>query len=308
MQKLKFCNSLDIMKNKAIIALFWFFFSSVYIVAQVIPAAEFSQSERIELRYPVILVHGIARSDRGDRQAWGRIPTVLRESGIEVFYGYTDAWGDVASNARLLKATVDNILATTNHERVNIIAHSKGGIDSRYFIWRYDYGDRVASLTTLSTPHGGSEIADFLYQLRTQVRILDNENLRRRLGNVGRLFGDLNPDFHNVNRDLTTENMERFNAMVTKDPRVFYQVIYSVMKDSGDDSMYSLSHAFIRNISGENDGLVSAKSARWGDNPIRLPISLSHRQMTDLGGDNGSSAIVLNIYLGIVRDLARKGF
>jgi len=259
----------------------------------------------IELKYPVVLVHGIARTDRGRHQeSWGRIPQVLRETGIEVFFGNTDAWGDVSSNAELLKVTIDMILRNTGHEKVNIIAHSKGGIDSRYFIWKYDYGDRVASLTTISTPHGGSEIADFIYR----SGVIHSESTRRGLFNLARIFGDANPDIFNVNQNLTTWNMRDFNAAVTKDERVFYQVFYSVMNDPMIDPVYSLSHAFLRNMSGENDGLVSARSASWGNNPVRLPMSLSHRQMTDQGTEEFTDMVISDIYLDIVKGLAGMGF
>ena len=272
---------------------------------QAIPQTGLTPSDRIELKYPILLVHGIARNDRGRHvESWGRIPQALRENGVEVYFGNTDAWGDISSNAELLKATIDAILENSSHEKVNIIAHSKGGIDSRYFIWKYDYGDRVASLTTISTPHGGSEIADFIYR----SGIIHSEPARRWLYSFGRIFGDVNPDIFNVNQNLTTVSMREFNATVTRDPRVFYQVFYSVMNDPADDSVYSLSYTFLRNISGENDGLVSTRSASWGNNPIRLPMSLSHRQMTDQGTEGFPDMLISNIYLDIVRELAKKGF
>jgi triacylglycerol lipase len=37
-----------------------------------------------------------------------------------------------------------------------------GGLDSRYLISTLRYGDRIASLTTISTPHGGSAVADVI--------------------------------------------------------------------------------------------------------------------------------------------------
>src|SRR5690348_17253469 len=49
---------------------------------------------------------------------------------------------------------------------VHIIAHSMGGLDSRTLIARNYHGlsqpGRIASLTTLSTPHRGSPVADLL--------------------------------------------------------------------------------------------------------------------------------------------------
>jgi len=279
-------------------------FSSQSAPVQVIPAEESAPEKGIELRYPVILVHGIARNDRINSYPWGRIPVILREHGVEVYSGNTDSWGDIVSNAELLKGTVDSILENTNHERVNIIAHSKGGIDSRYLIWAYDYGDKVASLTTISTPHNGAEIADFFFN----SRVIHTRSARRGLQDIGRMFGDVNPDIYSVNQNLTTENMGEFNANVIKDRRVYYQSFYSVMDDLSDDPVYSLSYAHIKSISGENDGLVSAKSASWGESPVRIPISLSHKQIIDQGIRKFPGMEIPDIYLDIVRKLGSMGF
>lgn len=48
---------------------------------------------------------------------------------------------------------------------MNIIAHSKGGLDSRYLISGLHMAPYVASLTTICTPHRGSMLADLLMKL-----------------------------------------------------------------------------------------------------------------------------------------------
>ena len=294
------------MKRILFSALICFFFLPAGIPAQMISQAGFTPGQRIELRYPVVLVHGVAKSDREEELAysWGRIPQVLRENGIEVYFGRTDGWGGIESNAELLKATIDSILENTEHEKVNIIAHSKGGIDSRYFIWKYDYGDKVASLTTISTPHHGAELADLIFS----SRIIHIRPVRERILDITRIFGERNADVYNLNQDLTTENMRAFNENVTRDKRVYYQSIYSVMFDPLDDPMYSLSYLHIKNVSGDNDGLVSAKSANWGDNSRILPISISHGQIIDQGRNKFPGLDIPNIYLEIAAELAGKGF
>src|SRR5215510_6280544 len=51
-------------------------------------------------------------------------------------------------------------------DKVHIIAHSMGGLDARYLLCNNLYGlgalDRVVSLSTISTPHRGSQVADLL--------------------------------------------------------------------------------------------------------------------------------------------------
>ena len=263
------------------------------------------QEAVVLLKYPVVLVHGIVAHDRGGIvQFWGRIPDVLRKNGVQVFLGNTDAWGSYESNAEILKKTVEAVLQQTNSEKVNIIAHSKGGIDSRYLIWKYDFGDKIASLTTMSTPHHGAEIADLTFR----QDILHTDIIKKTLKIFGELYGDANPDMYNVNYQLTTEKMKEFNEKVTMDDRVYYRSMYTVMSSAFDDTMFFYSYRYIKKISGDNDGIVSEYSARWGDNITKINGGISHAEILDVKGRKISKIDIPGIYLNIARDLAGKGF
>jgi triacylglycerol lipase len=260
--------------------------------------------ETISLNYPVVLVHGIAAHDRGEYiKSWGRIPETLKENGIMVFFGNTDAWGSIESNANILKETIEQILYETGSERVNIIAHSKGGIDSRYLIWAYNFGDRVASLTTIATPHRGAEVADLIYA----IDLIRSDFVQGVLRVFGQVYGDINPNMPIVNYQLTTEYMRGFNERVLLDDRVFFQSVYSVMYRPLDDIFYYCSYRHIYEVSGPNDGLVSEWSANWGDNVIRIDVALSHSEIIDRRrGDTDID--VPSLYLQLVSDLAQRGF
>jgi len=263
------------------------------------------QEAVVLLKYPVVLVHGIVAHDRGGIvQFWGRIPEVLRKNGVKVFLGNTDAWGSYESNAEILKTTIEAVLQETNSEKVNIIAHSKGGIDSRYLIWKYDFGDKIASLTTMSTPHHGAEIADLTFR----QDILHTDIIKKTLKIFGELYGDANPDMYNVNYQLTTEKMKEFNEKVTMDDRVYYRSMYTVMSSAFDDTMFFYSYRYIKKISGDNDGIVSEYSARWGDNITKINGGISHAEILDVKGRKISKIDIPGIYLNIARDLAGKGF
>jgi triacylglycerol lipase len=259
----------------------------------------------LSLKYPVVLVHGIIAHDRGGiLNFWGRIPDKLRENNIKVFWGNTDAWGSYESNAELLKATIDKILDETGCEKVNIIAHSKGGIDSRYLIWRYDYGDKVASLTTISTPHHGAEIADLIYD----QKIVHTRLAKNALAVYGKLYGDTNPDLYNVNYQLTTGNMKEFNESIGMDHRVYYQSIYTTMRNSFDDLVFFYSYLYIKKINGDNDGTVSEYSARWSDNIVKIEGGISHFEIVDFKMKKISGINIPDIYLKIADELGKKGF
>ena len=292
-------------KKFACAVVFCFFFLSAHIPAQNIFETAYVPGNKINTKYPIVMVHGIARNDSKKRmQPWGRIPEVLQENGIEVYLGNTDAWGNIISNAELLKETIDTILEKTNHEKINIIAHSKGGIDSRYCIWKYNYGDKVASLTTISTPHYGSEIADLIFN----TRIVHTNMIKKWLSSIGKFFGDSNPDMYSVNYELTTDNMGEFSANITMDKRVYYQSIYTILADPSDDPMFARSYAHIKSLSGDNDGMVSEKSASWGMNTTRIPGSISHEQIIDHGKKKIAGMEIPNIYLELAWELCSKGF
>jgi len=263
------------------------------------------QEAVVLLKYPVVLVHGIVAHDRGGIvQFWGRIPDVLRKNGVQVFLGNTDAWGSYESNAEILKKTVEAVLQQTNSEKVNIIAHSKGGIDSRYLIWKYDFGDKIASLTTISTPHHGAEIADLIYK----QNIIHTDIAKKALKIFGELYGDVNPDLYNVNYQLTTAKMKEFNEKVGRDAGVYYHSMYTTIKNSFDDFMFFYSYWYVKNVVGGNDGIVSEYSARWGDTVTKISGRISHAEIVDYKRKKVSGMDIPNIYLEIVRDLGGRGF
>ena len=266
---------------------------------------ESSAGGGVSPKYPIVLVHGIIAHDRpGVTKFWGRIPEALRESGASVFMGNTDAWGGYESNAKQLKATVDKVLRETKSEKVNIIAHSKGGLDSRYLIWKYNYGDKVASLTTISTPHNGAELSDLIYK----QKIFHTRIAKKALRIFGKLYGDKNPDLFNLNYQLTTEYMKKFNDDVVMDGKVYYQCIYSTMKNSSDDILFFYSHRYIQKISGANDGFVSEHSAKWGDNVTKIEGRISHAEILDYNMREISGTNILDIYKRIVNGLVEKKF
>ncbi|MDR2717240.1 MAG: hypothetical protein LBB89_04140 [Treponema sp.] len=256
-------------------------------------------------KYPIVLVHGLIAHDRpGIIKFWGEIPDTLRQNGTKVFLGNTDSWGDYESNAQLLKTTIDKVLYETNSEKVNIIAHSKGGLDSRYLIWKYDYGGKVASLTTVSTPHHGAELADLIYK----QKIVHTRIAKKFLMFFGKLYGDKNPDLFKVNYQLTTEYMHRFNDNVLMDDRVYYQSMYTVMNNSFDDVMFLHTHQYIQKISGDNDGCVSEYSAQWGNNSVKIEGGISHAQSFDLKMGEIPGINIPGIYKKIANGLSEKGF
>ncbi|MDR0475721.1 MAG: hypothetical protein LBH43_18885 [Treponema sp.] len=257
------------------------------------------------LKYPVLLVHGIIAHDRGKFNIfWGRIPKTLKEKGVKVFRANTDSWGCYDSNAKILKSAIEKILLETKTEKVNIIAHSKGGIDSRYLIWKHDFEDKVASLTTISTPHHGSAIADFIYN----QKIFHSKIVKKALKIFEKLYGDINPDLYSVIFQLTVNKMKEFNKIIGINDKVYYQSLYTTMRNSLDDLIFFYCHRYLKNINGENDGFVNEHSAKWGKNIIKIEGGISHAEILDYKRKKISGINIPDIYIKIVDELIKKGF
>lgn len=172
----------------------------------------------------------------------------------------------IATRAQELKET---ILRHLNHlgrpdDRVLIIAHSMGGLDARYMISHLGMAPRVAALATIATPHRGDSFADWCQR-----------HLGQRLGGFG-LARQFRFDVQAVN-DLTIASCRRFNERTPDSPLVRY---YSI---AGSRPWHKIPpfalHCWriIQDAEGANDGLVSVKSALWGQHLATWPVDHWHQ-------------------------------
>ena len=100
-----------------------------------------------------------ARSASRTSTASSRIST---KSGESVFVTVVPPFDTSAARAQALSKQIDDILKRTGKAKVNLVGHSQGGMDARVITspQGLGYGDRVASVTTVATPHRGSKVAD----------------------------------------------------------------------------------------------------------------------------------------------------
>ncbi|MCQ5134484.1 esterase/lipase family protein, partial [Coprococcus eutactus] len=73
------------------------------------------------------------------------------------FYCNHQSAASVAESGHYIADRIKQIIQETGCGKVNLIAHSKGGLDSRYAISMLGMAPYVASLTTINTPHRGCE-------------------------------------------------------------------------------------------------------------------------------------------------------
>lgn len=116
----------------------------------------------IKIMSPVILVHG--NNSNGGFFARQGFTTGLDTSRLLWDNSITMATAPVRTHAAQLDQLIPPIVQSFGVDSVHLIVHSKGGLDSRDYLARYqpahDETFKVLSLTTLSTPHDGSILAD----------------------------------------------------------------------------------------------------------------------------------------------------
>lgn len=228
-------------------------------------------------KYPLLLLHGAGFRDLKLPVYWGRIPKILKERGATVYYGMQDGWASVETNAAAVAARIDEILSDCGADKVNIIAHSKGGLEARMAASSLGAGGKIASITTVATPHRGSKTIDRIMKLPKGFFSL----AAFAVNNWMRLVGDKKPDFMNVCVGFRTDSMEKFNRENPDVPGIYYQSFACVMPHPLSDISLSTACFVLNRIEGENDGLVSVESASWGEN-VRVLRSGSFRGISHL--------------------------
>jgi triacylglycerol lipase len=170
-----------------------------------------------------------------------------------------------------------------------------GGLDARYLITHLGMADQVRSLTTVSTPHRGTYLADWF-----------TANFRQRIP----LLLALEALGFNVDgfRDCRLAACEEFNAATPDMPGVKYFSYGGEVPATRVSPALRRSWNLLTPVEGPNDGLVSLASARWGE--FLGTIHADHFAQTPDGlflrpGEDFDS---LGFFSRLVEDLARRGF
>ena len=265
-------------------------------------------SDLCATRYPLLLVHGIGFRDLRYFNYWGRIPRELKRNGAVIYYGNQEALGTIAYNAEDIRKRILQIREETGAEKVNIIAHSKGGLDARCAITTLGMSPYVASLTTMNTPHRGCRFVNYACRLPEGFYRFVAGCFDRTLSK----FGDKNPDFYTATHQFSTEASARFNEETPDMPGVYYQSYTSKMRNPFSHLLLSIPYCMIRPLEGANDGLVSVESAKWGEFrgvfSNRRLRGISHGDIIDLTRQDYRSFDVLETYVRIVAELKERGF
>lgn len=235
------------------------------------------------MTYPIVLAHGICRFDilwndslsvdNNDKPEIDQlhyfkgIRTMLNDKGYVACHSSVSWAAGVDTRAEDLKKNILKILKDKKVEKVNIIAHSMGGLDTRHMLFndrnKGKIHEHVASLTTISTPHLGTTFADW-----------GLENLSFVIPTARALGLDLS-----AFKDLRTSECKAFNENsavkefeTSCSSTIKFQTYAGKQKFWGVFNALKLAYYIIEKEEGENDGLVSVKSAKWKDEYFKETI------------------------------------
>jgi len=209
--------------------------------------------QRSRTRHPIVLAHGFGGGfdpllpQQLGVQYFRGIPDALRSQGHVVHVAHVSPTASIERRAKSLAKQIRQF-----DSRVNIIAHSMGGLDARYAISRFGLDEYVTSLTTIGTPHHGTPLADVALVLGDLKRA---RKLLRAIGlNVDGVY------------DLSTESMGRFNENVPNSSDVLYaNIVAAASPENPVNKMLTASYRYLLKVSGANDGVVPSRSQLWGE-------------------------------------------
>lgn len=135
------------------------------------PVSSAKVDDDAQTRYPIVLAHGMMGFGYINKQSyWRNIPETLRAHGAQVFVTQSSSFNSSDLRGEQLMAQVRQIMQETGASKVNLIGHSHGNQSVRYVAGNHP--EWVASVTSVSGPTMGSEVADWVSALDAEHPML----------------------------------------------------------------------------------------------------------------------------------------
>jgi triacylglycerol lipase len=284
--------------------------------------------------YPIVLLHGMAGFKKltvgpiGIEYWSGVLPALAKKGETEVFITEASPYASSDVRAREIQKQLEDILRKTGSAKVNLVAHSQGGIDARLLASPagLGLGKYIASVTTVATPHRGSRVADLALGF-VPGGIVDDA-LSALLGLVQRTAYDLRTDasLRAQLQQISVSYMDGdFNARIVDDPGVRYESyagrsnlrtgigvcdgavnknnpldLDAIQPELAPTALY-LENGLPVEV---NDGLVTVHSAKWGTFVGCVPAD----HMDEIGIGPGIGFDHVDFYTKVVARVRKNGF
>ncbi len=213
-------------------------------------------TDPLQLQYPIVLIHGLgARSTYGPVHYFYGLSDLLKSSRNQIFIPNLTAWQTIENRAAQLKAQIEKEFP---EGKVNLVGHSMGGLDARYLVSQLGFSERVASVTTLGTPHRGTAAVDLASNIVPESAFWVADRFLQYFQSNSGAF-----------KQLTRQYCQQEFAKLAPDmPGVTYFSATTAIRNPVMRNALPLFWApfkWVEKLEGENDGFVSVESARWGE-------------------------------------------
>lgn len=269
--------------------------------------------EKVATRYPIVMVHGFSGfKNIGPVEYFYNVPSILNSMGYDVHIAKLDPYNSVEVRGTQLKEFIENVVFVTGANRVNIIAHSQGGLDSRFVISGLMLAEKIATLTTIGTPHYGTPLADLILSDPTGAGKAALDAMLIIMGAA--LDSQSRANAMASLYSLSVEYVKgTFNHRYPDDYRVVYYSYAGktcrIWEGCGDtvDIEISLTYEILRELVGDNDGIVPTESSKWGRFLEVLPAD-HFDEVGQIAGVTNPNFNHIEFYKGIVQNLREEGF
>ena len=198
-------------------------------------------------KYPLVLVNGIDTSPLFRYNQ--RIVDALLAQGNRVYLATLTPYSAPPKRAPVLQARIDEVLLETGAAKVNLVCHSLGGLDCRYYassgglaadlgVDGGTFAAKVASITTVGTVHQGTRSAE------AALGLLPGDDASTSIDAFASFLGGWfsadslasDPDVRAALTALTPSAMKSFNAEIVDADGVLYQSFAGVTRPGGASS------------------------------------------------------------------------
>lgn len=242
---------------------------------------------------PVVFIPGHnVKGSKYDAKALGK---QFAKAGYTLTILENETGGTIADRGEdLARDLQQGVLETLKSgQKIHLVAHSLGGLQARRMLHDYpNLAKRVASLTTIATPHRGANLINVVNPGKS------TENLLEMFGGDTQAYEDMKP-----------KQMKQFNAEVLDAPGVRYFSLAFALPQPYE--LYTPELALVTAARmlqaaghGRNDGLVTEESQLWGkrinvtyrkDGETRVINTCDHRTQTRKSVGSGVKILGLKL-------------
>lgn len=269
--------------------------------------SQFPEPQVINLKHPVLLCHGYgAIASLVKPSPLYDVALMLRSHNVLAFAPNIVPYAKIETRAQGWVKLIKKLTEHLPGGKVNIVAHSMGGLDMRYALSKLDIAPHIASLTTVSTPHHGTSLAELTLKTPDAIR----DKLADFLDWMGdRIYPHTKSDSVGSAAQLTRQYItEEFNPQVPDVASIpYYSYSSAVGKGTNEPirviTRYQNKHIF--ELEGPNDGMVSVESAKWGEH-IKTS-NLSHLEQMNMRVKDGREVLYHTFWIEVAKMLEQQG-